>query len=92
TLGWWSPVKNAECRLSFNSLKELRKLRREFAAHSRYFADYSGPLFKSRDLGNYQVLKDFPGATTGIQLPSKISSLLSQPGTGQHVGAFPPVP
>ena len=86
---WWSPVKNENCRISFNSLEGLQKLHPEFAAHSKYFPDYNGPLFKSPELGNYELLKAFPGSEGGTKLPGDVSELLDQ--TGQYVGAYPPI-
>ena len=85
----WSPVKNDNCQLLFKSLEELQKLHPEFSAHSRYFPDYNGPLFKSSDLGNYQLLQAFPGSEAGTQLPSEVSKLLGQ--SKGFIGAYPPL-
>jgi parallel beta-helix repeat protein len=83
----WSPAINKDCRLSLKSLEELRKLYPEFSAHSRYFADYNGPLFKSSDLGNYQLLETSPGFNLGTQLPSEIFKLTGQ--SKKYIGAYP---
>lgn len=85
----WSPEKNEKCRLTFNSLEEFQKQHPEFSNHSQYFAEYNGPLFKSPELGNFQLLPDFPGCDAGTKLPSEISSLLGQ--TKRFIGAYPPV-
>ena len=90
---WWSPVQNDNCQAAFESLEGLRKLHPEFEADSRYFADYNGPLFKSPELGNYQLLQAFPGSKAAKQLPSQISELLGLAQTDQRfVGAYPPLP
>jgi hypothetical protein len=85
----WAPVDNENCQLEFNSPKDLQKKFMNFATHSRYFSNYTGPLFKSSDLGNYQILKSFPGANVSVQLPVKIEKLLGL--SSQYVGAYPPV-
>lgn len=85
----WSPVKNDDCRLTFHSPEGLRKLHPEFSTHSRYFPGYNGPLFKSPRLGNYQLLRAFPGADAGTKLPSEVRKLLDQ--SKQFIGAFPPI-
>jgi parallel beta-helix repeat protein len=86
---WWSPAKNDSCQLPFASLEGLQKLHPEFSAHSRYFANYTGPLFQSPDLGHYRLLQTFPGITIATKLPVEISALLGQ--SKQFIGAFPPL-
>jgi parallel beta-helix repeat protein len=89
----WSPAADVNCQTRFESLDGLQKLHPEFAAHSKYFANYSGPLFKGPELDNYQLLQRFPGATTATSLPAEISELL---GRGKKdtrfIGAYPPLP
>lgn len=87
----WSPVKNKECRIMFESLEDLQKLHPKFSANSQYFADYSGPLFKSDELGHYQLLSGFPGSKAGARLPAEIGKLLGQSEKEvPFIGAFPP--
>jgi parallel beta-helix repeat protein len=89
----WSPMKNNSCRLTFNSLEGLRKLQPDFSNHSQYFPNYNGPLFKSSELGNYQLLAAFPGSQSGIQLPAEVSKLIDQSNrNNKQVGAYSPVP
>lgn len=85
----WSPTKNDKCLMSFESLEGLQKLYPEFSAHSRYYPDYNGPLFKSPELGNYQLLQAFPESDTGLLLPPDVSKLLRQ--SKSFIGAYPPV-
>jgi hypothetical protein len=88
---YWSPVMNENCQLSFESPKDLHDLHPEFSANSQYFANYNGPLFRSHELGNYQLLKGFPGSKAVSRLPVKIRKLLGYPKKGQRfVGAYPP--
>jgi hypothetical protein len=89
----WSPADNEDCQLPFNSPEALHKLYPEFSAHSRYFNNYSGPLFKSSVLGHYELLKAFPGATTATSLPADVRELLGrQKQENPFVGAYPPLP
>src|SRR3972149_2409039 len=84
----WSPAADVNCQTRFESLEGLQKLHPEFSAHSRYFANYSGPLFKGSELGNYQLLQTFPGSNIATQPPSEIGRLPGK--TKKYVGAYPP--
>jgi hypothetical protein len=87
----WSPAKNAGCRTSFTSLDNLQALYPEFESGSRFYSGYNGPLFKSRELGNYQILKEFPGSALATPLPPEISKLLGRTAKGKAwIGAYPP--
>jgi hypothetical protein len=86
----WSPASNDECQLSFGSLQDMQSLHSQFAAHSRYFADYDGPLFKSPDLGDYQLMQKFSGSQTAAILPNEIMKLLGiQKKNARIIGAYP---
>jgi len=92
---WWSPA-NEERQLPFESLAGLQKLHPEFSANSQYFANYDGPLFKSSELGNYELLKAFPGSAAASPLPTEIRSAqggLRRPKQDSRFpGAFPLCP
>jgi hypothetical protein len=84
----WSTFKNNDCKtLYLNSVGELQKISPEYSVHSSYFPDYHGPLFKGYELGDYQLLKTFPGSNNAAILPSGISKFLGQ--TEKYVGAYP---
>jgi parallel beta-helix repeat protein len=88
----WSPADNDDCQLPLESPEALQKMYPEFSVKDRYFANYNGPLFKSVELGNYKLLKAFPGSTTASPLPSEIRELLGL--TKQDtpfIGAYPPL-
>jgi hypothetical protein len=89
----WSPASGDHCQVGFESLESLRKLFPEFSANSSSYLGYDGPLFKSVELGNYQLLSAFPGSKSGTQLPQEIGKVLGQPKkNGGYVGAYTPVP
>lgn len=86
----WSPVMNDTCITGFNSPVDMNKLHPEFSANSALYYDYS--VFKSDELGNYQLLQEFPGAKTGSPLPDEIRVLLKRPEQDiPYVGAYPAV-
>ncbi len=88
---FWSPAKNDECQLLFKSLEDYQKLFPKFSDHSRYFADYKHRLFKSPELKNYELMKEFPGSASGAQLPLEISKLLGfTKKDARFIGAYPP--
>jgi hypothetical protein len=89
----WGPTQNENCQAGFESLEGLRKLHPGFCVNSHAYADYDGPLFRGMQLGNHQLLEDFPGSKSGTQLPAEISKLLGQSKKdGPYVGAYPPIP
>ncbi len=89
----WSPTPGAQCQVGFGSLDELRRLYPAFSANSRYYVDYGGPLFKGREVRNYQLLPTFPGLDSGTTLPSEIMRLLGRSGKdGRYIGAYPLAP
>ena len=53
--------------------------------------DYQGPLFKSTELGKYQLLKEFPASGAAISLPDEIIELLRNGRSIEpYIGAYPP--
>jgi hypothetical protein len=90
---FWGPAKNKECMRELNSLSELNKIHKEFAANSKYLTNYDGPLFKSWKLGNFELSKDFPGSEYAAELPEKIMDLIGiSENDKPFVGAYPANP
>lgn len=84
----WSPAMNDTCIIGFDSPAGLHKLHPEFSANSKLYSDYS--VFKSTDLGNYQLIPAFPGARAASVLPAEISLLLKRPKKDiPYIGAYP---
>ncbi len=89
----WSPAMNGDCQLQLETLEDFQKLHPEFSASSQYLANYDGPLFRSHELGNYQLLKGFPGSKAASVLTNEVRKLLGYPKKGaRFVGAYPPLP
>jgi parallel beta-helix repeat protein len=86
----WSPATNYNCQASLESPADLNKLYPEFSAHSQLMLDKSQLLFRSMELGNFQVLPTSPAAKAGFQLPPEVSKLLGLPKAGiKYTGAYP---
>jgi len=86
----WSPFKNENCRIMFNSPRELNNLNSLFLKNSKFYKDYAGPLFKGYQLSNYQLLQSFSDSYSAIKLPqiiSKYFNIKSRP----FIGAYEPV-
>ena len=88
----WTPAVNNDYQITFESLEGAQKMYPEYFAHSQYFAD-DIPLFKSRELGNYQLLKTFPGLKAASLLPDEVSKLLGLTKKDtRYIEAYPPLP
>jgi parallel beta-helix repeat protein len=88
----WTPAMNNDYQIAFESLEGLQKMYPEFSAHSQYYTDEI-PLFKCRELGNYQLLQTFPGTKAASLLPGEVSKLLGITKEDvRYIGAYPPVP
>ncbi len=89
----WSPAMNDECQISFDSPGDLNALNSKFEAHSRSFTNDIRPFFQSDELGNYRILKGFPGTEGAMKLPAEVMKLLKYPEKeGRFAGAYPPLP
>ena len=82
----WSPAPTGTGVQEVVSLEEFQKLQPQFAAHSREFTDYRGPLFKGLELQRYELSRDFPGAGTAVPLPAEVRQVL---GWSKDAAAFP---
>jgi parallel beta-helix repeat protein len=87
----WSPADDNDCQAEFATPEELHKLHPQFAANSKYFVEYSGPLFKNAGTGDYRLLEAFEGSKAATQLPSEISKLLGLKTDERFTGAYPPI-
>jgi parallel beta-helix repeat protein len=84
---WWSPVKNEKCRASLTSLEEFKKLQTGFSVHDKYYSDWNAPVFKNKELKDYNLVKTFSGVNEGILPPEEIGNLIGKP--GKYIGAYP---
>ncbi len=84
----WSPAKNEKCQIGFNSLDEISKAYSNFSVNSLYFNN-NEPLFKSRELGNFTLLPEFPGLKAATKLPADIMILIGNDSNSEkYIGAY----
>jgi hypothetical protein len=89
TLIVWSPAEGENCTAQFETPEALQKLHPEFEAHSQYFADYFGSVFKSPDLQNYELIRAFT-QPVAAPLPAEIQQALGwQKQDSLTPGAYP---
>ena len=86
----WSPANNEDCQIRLNSIQALQDLNPEYGVDSKYLNDYTGPLFKSELLGNYEVLPCFSKSKTAADIPNKIKEVLGlEESDASYIGAYP---
>lgn len=85
----WSPAQNTVCQTELDSPEGLNKIHAGFSLHSKSYMNYSGPLFKSGELGNYNLLPEFPGGKSAFKLPVEILKHMGSKEIKNHVGALP---
>ena len=89
TLLYWSPADNAECQQAILPLDALQKYTGA-SENSKIIGNYNLPLFRSPELGNYQIQAAFPGAKAGTTLPAEVQKLLGLPNKySPYIGAYP---
>jgi len=87
----WSPTPDESNVLEAATLGEFRARYPQFEANGRVLADYRGWLFKSAELGDFELLRAFPAANAGLPLPAPIRDLLKwSPDQPAFPGAYAP--
>jgi hypothetical protein len=72
----WSPAATESCVVRLGSLDEFRKLAPAFEAGGRQLDRTPRSIFKSPDLGRYELRQPLLGAPGGPMLPADIRKLL----------------
>jgi parallel beta-helix repeat protein len=89
----WSPVAGDTCAAALGSPGALNTLQAGFEAHSRALDAYSGALFKSPELHNYELVVPFPGASAGDPVPDNVRKIAGwKPDVARLPGAYPAGP
>ena len=90
TLLIWSPADGEDCTAQFDSLDRFRHLNPEFETHSYYLDNEYGSIFKSPELGDYELIRAFPEMPTDDSLPGNVRQLLGwSKRNAQTPGAYP---
>lgn len=84
----WSPANNSQCQTMIESPEGLRQLFPEFLTNSKYYVE-NIPLFKGKELGNFQLVSGFSGNNSSTSIPSKVAKLLGWEKDVKFVGAYP---
>jgi hypothetical protein len=82
----WSPTGNDTCSTRLRSLDEFRKLMPAFEASGRQLERTPRSIFKSPDLGRYELLEALPA---GEALPDDVRKLLGWSKEQATAGAYP---
>ncbi|MBI4622339.1 MAG: right-handed parallel beta-helix repeat-containing protein [Verrucomicrobia bacterium] len=86
----WTPAAGDTGPVAFKALEELRKLYPNFEASSRHLNRDLGSVFRSPELGNYELIQAFSGPAPAEPLPAEVHELLGWPkGHSRFPGAFP---
>lgn len=87
---YWSPANDAECQKAVESSDGLKRVFEGSSGNSKVFESFNMPLFKSIELGNFELNKAFPGANNAVVLPPEIQKLLGLPAKYKpYTGACP---
>jgi parallel beta-helix repeat protein len=76
----WSPSANPSqaegCDRQLQSADDFKSVFEGSSAHSLYFSEPDLQVFKSRELGNYELIPGFKGAAVATVLPVTVQKLL----------------
>ena len=90
TLVFWSPASDAKCQKAVESLDDLKKVFDGSSVNSSVFENSSMSLFKSYELGNFQLNQSFSASNAAVALPADVQKLLGlQAKYKPYIGAFP---
>lgn len=86
----WSPFENKDCVLATNNLSDLAAVNPLFEANSKYFPEYTGPLFVDAEACNFNLAEGFEGRGVGTEIPEKIVNAMQLcKSNTTFVGAYP---
>jgi parallel beta-helix repeat protein len=85
----WSPLTGEKCTDEVASLEALRAIDPAFEKNGRSAGGWSGAIFKSTALANYQPVAPFVGAVPVEPAPPAIRKLMGWPDGPRTAGAYP---
>jgi parallel beta-helix repeat protein len=87
----WSPAKEKNCQQIIESLEDMQKLFAGSSVNSKIIIDKNLAVFKSKELGNYQLSNNFGKNIKALKLPLDIQKLLKLSANyTPYVGAYQP--
>jgi hypothetical protein len=72
----WSPIAGENCVTELKTLADLQRLHPEFEAHGWVLNSDLGSIFKSPELGRYELIRALQGSVPAGPLPAEVQSLL----------------
>lgn len=85
---YFSPANNNNCQVAIDSFDELEKMHPGHEKNSVYLENYAGSIFKSSELGNFEILPNFDIVKNQADIPADVKQLIHRKKeTG--VGAYP---
>ncbi len=85
----WAPAEGEGAATTFDSPEALRAKFPQFETRSRYLPDLAGPVFRSLELGKYELVRDLSGPKPAAALPDEAVKLLGKTDTTAAPGAYP---
>jgi Right handed beta helix region len=86
----WSPAATDNCLTEIDSLDAFRRLVSAFETRGQQIDASPGSIFKSPDLGNYDLARALPGSPSGQMLPADVRRLLGwNAQESRSAGAYP---
>ena len=87
----WSPVPGVRGQAQWQGPDDLHRQFAQFAGGSVWMDGSVGPVFRSRELGNYRTVGGFKGMSVASILPDEVRKAAAVPGSvAPYVGAYPP--
>ncbi|MCF8225794.1 MAG: right-handed parallel beta-helix repeat-containing protein [Bacteroidales bacterium] len=86
---WMAHKLGDKCVSEFATASELNRVKKDYATGSTSLFDYSGPLFKSNYLRNFELIEGFEGSKSAIKLPGDIIEVLGKGKSDKYIGAYP---
>ncbi len=84
-----SPNPEKELSLELDSPEQIHALYPDFSDSSEALLNYSGPLFRGAELGNFDLSPDSPAIDSALPTPPVIKKLLHLPAKSATPGAYP---
>jgi hypothetical protein len=88
----WGPAAGKSCTVGLDSLGDLRKLAPQFESRGLAVTGYTGALFRSPELRNYELAQLPPGIQPVADVPDDVRRVLGWSAGTFAPGAFPSDP
>lgn len=87
----WTESPESQPDLMVDPITSLPVKDGDFESRGAAFLGYDGPVVRGALLKRFELLKTFPGATTGVPLPDRVREALEWHQAKPFPGAYPPV-